>query len=300
MRFFIFYSVIYSIFDNKKEFKIICMKKRVFAYLHTHWDLEWYRDKQDFTLRLLEVFDIVLEELEKGKAPFFYFDGQVAALLDYLKYRKEKKELVKKLISENKLAIGPYFVSADSYLVNFISMLKNLDIGMKISKEFNQKEFIGYLSDIFGISNSVFQALKLKNIDKSLIWRGVNPEKINNNCNFIKDDIKTTWLAQGYFNDFLHNENIEGLKNYLDKILKYSNNNLLLPIGADHLNLLLLICKNVPSNIAIEGNLFFHSKWKMEMLFLSKYPRINKNAVCQMMTSITVKKYNRKKTIKIY
>ena len=214
------------------------IKKRVFAYLHTHWDLEWYRDKQDFTLRLLEVFDIVLEELEKGKAPFFYFDGQVAALLDYLKYRKEKKELVKKLISENKLAIGPYFVSADSYLVNFISMLKNLDIGMKISKEFNQKEFIGYLSDIFGISNSVFQALKLKNIDKSLIWRGVNPEKINNNCNFIKDDIKTTWLAQGYFNDFLHNENIEGLKNYLDKILKYSNNNLLLPIGADHLGML--------------------------------------------------------------
>ena len=24
------------------------MKKRVYAYLHTHWDLEWYRDKEDF------------------------------------------------------------------------------------------------------------------------------------------------------------------------------------------------------------------------------------------------------------
>lgn len=238
MRFFVFYSIIYSIFDIKKEFKMICMKRRVFAYLHTHWDLEWYRDKQDFTLRLLEVFDIVLDELEKEKAPFFYFDGQVAALLDYLKYRKEKKELVKKLISENKLAIGPFFVSADSYLVNFISMLRNLDIGMNISKELNQKDFIGYLSDIFGVSDSIFEALKLKNIDKSLIWRGVNPEKINNDCNFIKKDIKTTWLVQGYFNDFLHNNNINGLKNYLDKISKYSNNSLLLPIGADHLGML--------------------------------------------------------------
>ena len=99
------------------------MKKRVWAYLHTHWDLEWYRDKQDFNLRFLDVFDIVLNELEKNKAPFFYLDGQVAVLLDYLKFRKSKTETIKKLIKEKKLAIGPYFVSADTYLVNFNSTL---------------------------------------------------------------------------------------------------------------------------------------------------------------------------------
>ena len=216
------------------------MKKRVYAYLHTHWDREWYRDKEDFNLRFLDVFDIVLDELKKNNAPFFYLDGQVIALLDYLKYRKNKKEEIISLIKQKKLAIGPYFVSADSYLVNFISMLKNLDIGMELSKEFSQKEFIGYLSDIFGISNSAFWALNLKNIDKALIWRGVNPRKINNNCDFIKNDIKTTWLIQGYFNDFFHqNEiNIEGIKSYLDKISKYSKNTLLLPIGADHLGML--------------------------------------------------------------
>ena len=214
------------------------MKKQVYAYLHTHWDREWYRDKEDFNLRFLEIFDIVLDELKNNRAPFFYLDGQTIALLDYLKYRKNKKEEIIENIKQNKLAIGPYFVSADSYLINFHSMLKNLEIGMKISKEFYQKEFIGYMSDIFGVSNSTFEALKLKNIDKALIWRGVNPEKINNDCNFIKNDIKTTWLAQGYFNDFLHNDNIEGLNNYLDKISKYSNNSLLLPIGADHLGML--------------------------------------------------------------
>ena len=216
------------------------MKKRVYAYLHTHWDREWYRDKEDFNLRFLDVFDIVLDELKKNNAPFFYLDGQVIALLDYLKYRKNKKEEIISLIKQKKLAIGPYFVSADSYLVNFISMLKNLDIGMELSKEFNQKDFIGYLSDIFGISNSAFCALNLKNIDKALIWRGVNPKKINNNCNFIKNNINTTWLIQGYFNDFFHqNEiNIKGIKSYLDKISKYSKNTLLLPIGADHLGML--------------------------------------------------------------
>ncbi len=214
------------------------MKKLVYAYLHTHWDREWYRDKEDFNLRFLDVFDIVLDELKKENAPFFYLDGQVIALLDYLKFRKERLQEVLYFIKNKKLAIGPYFVSADSYLINFCSMLKNLDIGMKISSEFFQKDFIGYMSDIFGVSNSAFLALKEKNIDKALIWRGVNPKSIKNNCNFIKNDIKTTWLVQGYFNDFLHNGNIEGLEKYLDKIAKYSNSPLLLPIGADHLGML--------------------------------------------------------------
>ena len=215
------------------------MKKKVYAYLHTHWDIEWYRDKEDFTLRLIEVFDVILDELKKNNAPFFYFDGQTMALLDYLKYRPEKLQEVLYYIKNNKLAIGPFYISADSYLINFCSMLKNLDLGIKVSKDFKQKEFIGYLSDIFGISNSIFEALKLKNIDKALIWRGVNPKKIKNNCNFIKNSIKTTWLAQGYFNDFFHQENnIENIKNYLDKISKYSSDIMLLPIGGDHLGIL--------------------------------------------------------------
>ena len=65
-------------------------KKQVYAYLHTHWDREWYRDKEDFNLRLLDVFDIVIDELLNARAPFFYLDGQVIALLDYLKFRKNK------------------------------------------------------------------------------------------------------------------------------------------------------------------------------------------------------------------
>lgn len=214
------------------------MKRRIFAYLHTHWDREWYRNKEDFNIRLLDVFDTVIDELVNNKAPFFYLDGQVIALLDYLKYRESKKDTVINLIKKNKLAIGPYFASIDSYLVNFCSMLKNLEIGINISKEFGQKDFIGYMADIFGISNSAFEALKIKEIDKAIIWRGVNPKSINNNCNFIKNNIETVWLAQGYFNDFFHTGNIEGIKNYIDKIAKYSENSILLPIGGDHLNIL--------------------------------------------------------------
>ena len=214
------------------------MKKIVYAYLHTHWDREWYRDREDFNIRLKNIFDIVIDELVSNRAPFFYFDGQVSALIDYSKFNQDKIDTVKKLIKEKKLAIGPYYVSADSYLVSFPLMLKNLDIGLKYSRDFSQQDFIGYMCDIFGISKSIFKALELKNIDKAMIWRGVNPKYINNNCNFKFGNINTLWLSQGYFNDFVHNGNITGLKTYIDKIFKYSKDNCLLPIGADHLGIL--------------------------------------------------------------
>jgi len=219
------------------------MKKKVYAYLHTHWDLEWYRTKQDFNLRLLDVFDMVIDELTKNNAPFFYFDGQIKALLDYLTYRPQNKEIVLELIKNDKLAIGPYYTCIDSFLVNYKMMLKNLEIGKKISKIFNQKHFIGNMCDIFGISKSAFMALINENIDKALIWRGVNPEDIDNCCNFKYDNLNVTWLAQGYFNDFFHSDlplekKIENITNHIDKIDKYSNKNCLLPIGADHLGIL--------------------------------------------------------------
>ena len=216
------------------------MKKRVYAYLHTHWDMEWYRDKDDFDIRLVEVVDGVIDELKKNRAPFLYFDGQVVALLNYLKIKPENKTRISKLIKDKKLAIGPFYVSADTYLTSFVSMLKNLELGLKYSKEFGQKNYLGYICDVFGISNSIFEALKQENIANAVIWRGVNPEKINNNCNFIKNGINTLWLAQGYFNDFLNSENIniDMIKNYLDKISMYSPDALLMPIGADHLGIL--------------------------------------------------------------
>ena len=40
-------------------------KKRVIAYLHSHWDREWYREFEVFRLRLVRVFDNILKYLEE-------------------------------------------------------------------------------------------------------------------------------------------------------------------------------------------------------------------------------------------
>ena len=51
------------------------MRKQVIAYLHTHWDREWYREFEVFRMRLLRVFDNIIYMLESNKIPSFYFDG---------------------------------------------------------------------------------------------------------------------------------------------------------------------------------------------------------------------------------
>lgn len=51
--------------NNNKE------KKQVIAYIHTHWDREWYREFEVFRLRLLRVFDNVLNMLLEEKIPSF-------------------------------------------------------------------------------------------------------------------------------------------------------------------------------------------------------------------------------------
>ena len=93
-------------------------KKEVIAYLHTHWDREWYREFEVFRLRLLKVFDNVLDLLEAGKIPSFYFDGQTAAIEDYLELRPEKLEIVKKFCREKKLFVGPFYCLVDEFLTD--------------------------------------------------------------------------------------------------------------------------------------------------------------------------------------
>ncbi len=212
------------------------MKKTVIAYLHTHWDREWYREFEVFRLRLLRVFDNVLNLLEQNKIPSFYFDGQVCALLDYLELRPEKEQLIRKFITEKRLFIGPCYTLVDEFLTDKTVFRKNLEIGLKISRDFGCQDFIGYLADTFGHSKNIPEIFKEFGIDKCVVWRG---------CGEIPADFKfcginTVNLVRGYFMDIFSapmtiEQKAEWLKDNLDKIAQKSGDYILLPIGADHL-----------------------------------------------------------------
>lgn len=212
------------------------MKKTVIAYLHTHWDREWYREYEVFRLRLLRVFDNVLELLENNKIPSFYFDGQVSALFDYLEIRPEKEEQVRKFIKEKRLFIGPFYTLVDEFLTDRTAFEKNLQIGLKISKDFGCTDFIGYLADTFGHSQNIPPLLKKYGIDKCIVWRGCGDFP----SEFTFNGVNTINLVRGYFMDIFSalmttEQKAEWLKGNLDKIAEKSGDYLLLPIGADHL-----------------------------------------------------------------
>lgn len=212
------------------------MKKTVIAYLHTHWDREWYREFEVFRLRLLRVFDNVLNLFEQNKIPSFYFDGQVCALLDYLELRPEKEQLIRKFITEKRLFIGPCYTLVDEFLTDKTVFRKNLEIGLKISRDFGCQDFIGYLADTFGHSKNIPEIFKEFGINKCVVWRG---------CGEIPADFKfcginTVNLVRGYFMDIFSapmtiEQKTEWLKDNLDKIAEKSGDYILLPIGADHL-----------------------------------------------------------------
>ena len=213
------------------------MKKTVIAYLHTHWDREWYREFEIFRLRLLRVFDDVLNLLEEEKIPSFYFDGQTCALEDYLQLRPEKESIIRKFILQKKLFIGPCYTLVDEFLTDEYCFEKNLEIGLKYSKDFGCEDFLGYFADTFGHSQAIPLILKKYGIDKAIVWRGV-PNNLPSE--FIFNGVKTVDLVRGYFNDIFSadvplQDKAMFLKSNLDKIAEKSTDTLLLPIGADHL-----------------------------------------------------------------
>ena len=215
------------------------MKKHVIAYLHTHWDREWYREFEIFRMRLLRVFDNILEMLSKNKIPSFYFDGQVSALEDYLEMRPENREVVESLIKHKRLFIGPFYCLVDEFLTDKTCFAKNLELGMKIAEKYGCTDFIGYLPDTFGHSQNVVDILRDYGIDKCVVWRGCEADIPSE---FKWFGMNTVNLVRGYFQDVFSlkttiEEKAKILKQNLDLIAEKGkcDKYLLLPIGADHL-----------------------------------------------------------------
>lgn len=216
-------------------------QKEVNAYIHTHWDREWYMEFERYRLRLVEVLDNVLLALKTKSLDWFWFDGQVAALLDYLKIRKEKKEEIINFIKEKKIFIGPYFVSSDSFLVSCEFYLRNIEYGIKKSLEFGCYDFIFYIADSFGHSAFLPFIAKYFNINYAILWRGIEP---NIDSFFNWDGVITHNLKRGYFQNqlLLDIENSEKAKLVENEIKKINDNHndfpIVLPLGGDHLNIL--------------------------------------------------------------
>jgi hypothetical protein len=141
---------------------------------HTHWDREWNLPFQAGRVRLVRLLDAVLDGLESGGLPFFWLDGQTAAVDDYLAVRPDAEGRVRALIADGRLGVGPWAVQMDEFVVSPETIVRNLASGMRRRAELGATgPAVGYGPDNFGHVAQLPQLLRLAGIDQAVVWRGV-------------------------------------------------------------------------------------------------------------------------------
>jgi mannosylglycerate hydrolase len=140
---------------------------------HTHWDREWYEPFQVFRMRLVELVDQLLDSMEADDRLAFTLDGQVATVDDYLEVRPEGRARIERLIAEGRLAIGPWQILMDEFLVSGETIVRNLEIGWHAAEALGGAMPVGYLPDMFGHVAQMPQILRRAGIRHAVVWRGV-------------------------------------------------------------------------------------------------------------------------------
>ena len=140
---------------------------------HTHWDREWYEPFQIFRMRLVALVDQLLERMERDPRLRFTLDGQAATVDDYLEVRPDAEPLIRRLIAEGRLAIGPWQILLDEFLVSGETIIRNLEFGWARAEALGRAMPVGYLPDMFGHIAQMPQILQRAGIERAVVWRGV-------------------------------------------------------------------------------------------------------------------------------
>lgn len=212
--------------------------KEVVVVPHTHWDREWYRTFQSYRLRLVEVVDRVLDLLEAGALPHFLLDGQTVMLEDYLAIKPENRERISTLVRAGKLAIGPWYILPDEFLVSGESLIRNLQFGRRLMRQFGETRSVGYLPDMFGHVSQIPSILRGFGMERAVIWRGVSLDDEQFWWEAPSGErIATTLLPSGYCNVLLWGDlPLEVRMARFDEFLElHKHDRMLLLSGCDHL-----------------------------------------------------------------
>ncbi len=142
---------------------------------HTHWDREWYSPFQRYRMRLVHLMDKLLEILEHDPDyRVFTLDGQAIPILDYLEIRPEKEDLIRTLVRDKRLLIGPWYILPDEFLVSGEGHVRNLMVGHRIAEDYGFVPKMGYIPDTFGHISQLPQIFRGFGIDTAVHWRGMS------------------------------------------------------------------------------------------------------------------------------
>ena len=171
---------------------------------HTHWDREWYEPFQAFRLRLVRLVDDLLALLERDPGyRTFLLDGQLALVDDYLEVRPENEERLRALTAAGRIAVGPWYILMDEFLVSGETIVRDLQMGIRRAAEFGGAMEVGYLPDMFGHVAQMPQLLSLAGMTHAVVWRGV-PSAVDRTAFLWRapdgSQVRAEYLVSGYGN----------------------------------------------------------------------------------------------------
>jgi mannosylglycerate hydrolase len=171
---------------------------------HTHWDREWYWPFERFRMRLVDLLDDLLPRLEADPAhAHFMLDGQMAVVDDHLEIRPEAEAALRRLAAAGRLAMGPWYVLMDEFLVSGETIVRNLQMGLRRAADFGGAMEVGYLPDMFGHVAQMPQILRMAGLAHAVVWRGV-PSAIDRSAFWWTSPdgstVRAEYLPEGYGN----------------------------------------------------------------------------------------------------
>ena len=171
---------------------------------HTHWDREWYEPFETYRFRLVGVLDRLLEIMRTDPGfSHFNFDGQTAAIEDYLDVRPEAGTEIAALVREGRLAIGPWRILMDEFLCSAETIVRNLQQGATTASALGRAMRLGYIPDSFGHIAQMPQLLRLAGLTDACVWRGVPSAVDRTVFRWEAPDgsaVRTVYMPRGYSN----------------------------------------------------------------------------------------------------
>ncbi len=218
------------------------MSRRVAIVPHTHWDREWYEPYQSFRMRLVEMLDTLVPILERDPSyARFLLDGQMAVVDDYLEVRPEAESHLRGLAATGRLAMGPWYILMDEFLVSGETIVRNLQLGFARGAAFGGVMEVGYLPDMFGHIAQMPQILRLAGFEHAVVWRGVPSAVDKSAFNWEAPDgsrVRAEYLMTGYGNGAAIGDDAKALVRRIDdhigEVGSFLLDGLLFMNGTDH------------------------------------------------------------------
>ena len=168
------------------------MKKILHIIPHSHWDREWYLPFEKHRVYLVELFDTLIDVMEKDPDyTYYHMDGQYIVIDDYLEIKPHMRDRLMKLIRDGRIHVGPWYILQDEYLTSAEANVRNMLYGLRLCRAIGAEPVeTGYFPDAFGNMSQAPQLIRGFGFDSAVFGRGLND--VGSDNKIIKENGITT------------------------------------------------------------------------------------------------------------